>query len=246
MVYLDRFLIGGMLSIAAVAYYTTPYEMVTKLWIIPGALVGVLLPAFSTSFAQDRNITTKIFLRSIKYIFLVMFPITLIIVTFAHEGLNIWIGAEFAENSMRVLQFLTIGVFVNSIAQVPFVLLQGMGRPDITAKLHLIELPFYIFFLWWLVGAHGINGAAFVWTVRILVDTIFLFWLGQKFLKGIKSYIRKFLIILGISLVALLSVSFTSGFVLKGLLSLISTGTIIFALRSLFQQGDQIIANSKV
>src|SRR6266850_6479155 len=55
MVTLDRFLIGAMVSMAAVAYYATPYEIVTKLWLIPGALVGVMFPAFSTSFAQDRD-----------------------------------------------------------------------------------------------------------------------------------------------------------------------------------------------
>ena len=41
MVYMDRFLIGAMVSMTAVAYYATPYEIVTKLWIIPGALMGV-------------------------------------------------------------------------------------------------------------------------------------------------------------------------------------------------------------
>ncbi len=49
MVTMDRFLIGAMISITAVAYYTTPYEMVTKLWLIPAAMVGVMFPAFSTS-----------------------------------------------------------------------------------------------------------------------------------------------------------------------------------------------------
>ena len=45
MVYMDRFLIGAMVSMTAVAYYATPYEVVTKLWIIPGALMGVMFPA---------------------------------------------------------------------------------------------------------------------------------------------------------------------------------------------------------
>ena len=55
MVYLDRFVIGGIISVAAVAYYATPYEMVTKLWIIPSAIVGVLFPAFAASYRQDDS-----------------------------------------------------------------------------------------------------------------------------------------------------------------------------------------------
>lgn len=49
MVYADGFLIAGTLSIAAVAYYATPYEVATRLWILPGALVGVLFPASTRS-----------------------------------------------------------------------------------------------------------------------------------------------------------------------------------------------------
>src|SRR6266550_8121337 len=42
MVMIDRFLIGALVTMTAVTYYATPYEVVTKLWLIPGALVGVM------------------------------------------------------------------------------------------------------------------------------------------------------------------------------------------------------------
>ncbi|MFO0170882.1 MAG: oligosaccharide flippase family protein, partial [Aphanizomenon sp.] len=148
MVYMDRFLIGGLISVSAVAYYTTPYEVVTKLWLIPGSLVSVLFPAFSTSFVQEPLRVKQLFNRGVKYIFLILFPITLVIITFANEALTLWIGKDFAQNSTQVLQWLAIGVFINSLSQVPFALIQGVGRPDITAKFHFIELPFYVMILW--------------------------------------------------------------------------------------------------
>jgi O-antigen/teichoic acid export membrane protein len=54
MVSLDRILIGMFLSVAEMAYYATPYEIVTKLQIIPSALTGVLFPAFSNTLVKDR------------------------------------------------------------------------------------------------------------------------------------------------------------------------------------------------
>jgi len=36
------------------------------------------------------------------------------------------VGAEFAQHSFRVLQWLAAGVFLNSLAYVPFTLLQGV------------------------------------------------------------------------------------------------------------------------
>jgi len=74
MVYCDRFLIGGLLSVTAVAYYATPYEVVTKLLIIPGALVRVLFPAFSSSFTKDPHRTEVLFGRGVRYIFLCLLP----------------------------------------------------------------------------------------------------------------------------------------------------------------------------
>ncbi len=184
MVTLDRFLIGALVSMSAVAYYATPYEVVTKFWLIPTALIGVMFPAFSTSFAQDREHTTLLFGRSVKMLMLVLFPIMLCTVALAEDGLKLWLGAEFALQSFRVLQWLAVGVFINSLAFVPFALLQGVGRPDLTATLHLIELPLYLGLLRWLVRAHGIEGAAIAWTARVAIDALLLFGLAKRFLPG--------------------------------------------------------------
>jgi O-antigen/teichoic acid export membrane protein len=181
MVTLDRFLIGAMLSVSAVAYYATPYEVVTKIWVVPSALVGVMFPAFSTTFVRDVNRTGLLFGRAVKIIFLALFPVTLLIVAFAGDGLNLWLGADFAGHSARILQWLAAGVFVNSLALLPFSLVQGVGRPDVTAKLHLLELPVYALALWWLVARWGIEGAAIAWTARAIVDALALFLLAGRF-----------------------------------------------------------------
>lgn len=204
MVYLDRFLIGSMLSMAAVAYYATPYEVVTKLWIIPGALLSVMFPAFATSHVQDRERTTALFNRGVKYLFIALFPITLVIVIFAREGLQVWLGAQFAKSSTAVLQWLAVGVFINSLAQAPFTFLQGIGRPDITAKLHVIELFPYLALLWWLLISFGIAGAAAAWTARVILDTVLLFVIANRFNRSGQSFMmRQALFMGGILLVIL-------------------------------------------
>lgn len=203
MVYFDRFLIGAMLSITAVAYYATPYEVVTKLWVIPHALVGVLFPAFSTTLVEDRARTARLFGRGVNFIILALFPLALMIVTLAHEGLNLWLGAEFAQHSAIVLQWLAVGVFVNSLAQIPFALVQGAGRPDITAKLHLAQLPFYFLALWWLINVYGIKGVAIAWTVRVAVDTVALFAVARWLLPATAPAIGRMSLTFGAALLSL-------------------------------------------
>jgi len=221
MVYLDRFLIGAMVSMTAVAYYATPYEVVTKLWIIPAALMGVMFPAFAAAITQDRARASRLFERAVSYIFLSLFPIVLIVVTLAHEGLTLWIGREFADNSTLVLQLLAVGVFVNSLAQVPFGMVQSAGRPDLTAKLHLIELPFYLLILWWLLSTYGIIGAAIAWVLRASVDTLFLFTMAHRLLPVASPFTLRSMLMACIVLFVLALAVVIPGLAMKGLFLLL-------------------------
>ncbi|WP_353687074.1 flippase [Thermodesulfovibrio sp. 3462-1] len=166
LVYLDRFLIGALISMSAVAYYTASYEAVTRLWIIPSSLVMALFPAFSAlEGMRDRERLQFFFIRSVKYIFLTLGLVVLIISLFAKEILQIWLGVDFAMKSEAVLQILALAVLINSLAHFPFALLQGIGRPDLLAKFHLLELPIYVGMAGGLVKVWGITGAALAWTL---------------------------------------------------------------------------------
>ena len=187
--YVDRLVIGAMVSIAAVAYYATPFEVVSRLLTIPSALAGVLFPAFTVSLAQDRSRAAGLLLRGQKYIFLVLLPIILTLVALANDGLRFWLGPDFASNSTAILQLLAAGVFINSLGSLPWVLIQGAGRPDLTAKFHIIELALYLPILWLMIRSYGVRGAAIAWTLRVLLDCIFLAFAAQHFLQ--KDFVRQ-------------------------------------------------------
>ncbi|PYY16452.1 MAG: flippase [Acidobacteria bacterium] len=176
MINMDRFLVGALVSLAAVSYYATPYEIVTKLSIVPFALATVLFPAFSfSSTMDDQGNLAHLFDRSLTHVMLLLFLPSLLMVALANTGMRLWLGEAFASRSSFVLQLLSIGVFANGIAQVPFALVQGMGRPDLTAKLHLAELLLYVPAVWWLSSSYGIRGTALAWVLRAVVDAVLLF-----------------------------------------------------------------------
>lgn len=184
MTYLDRFFIGAILSVTAVAYYTTPYEAVMKLTIIPDALSAVLFPAFATLYVQNRANAAQVYERGMKALFALLFPLVLLVVVFAQDLLGFWIGAEFASKCYRVAQLLAIGVLVNSLARVPFLAIQSAGRPDLTAKAHLVEFPIFVGVLYLLTSQYGIVGAAVAWLLRASVDAIVLFTISRKFVPA--------------------------------------------------------------
>jgi O-antigen/teichoic acid export membrane protein len=217
LVYMDRFFIGAIISISAVTYYATPSEVVTKILLVSGSLVGVLFPAFSTSFMQDRARTELLFIRGVKYVFIVIFPLTFFILSFAADGLLFWLGSEFAKNSTQVLQWITAGVFILSLGQVPFTLIQGAGRPDLTARLHLVELPFFILGLWLLIHINGIVGASNAWFFRICVDTVCMFFLAQRLIRVEKKLMFQSTLLIGGVLLIFVFATVPDTFVVKGL-----------------------------
>jgi O-antigen/teichoic acid export membrane protein len=216
MTHLDRFLIGALISMEAVAYYASPYELVTRLWLIPGALMGVFFPAFAATYAADRARTSLLFGRAVRVVFVGIFPIALLLVVWAPEGLRLWLGAEFEQNSTIVLRWLALGVFVNCLAQVPFALIQGLGRPDLTAKLHLTELPMYAVAIWFLSRAFGLEGVAIAWVLRITVDTVALFAMADRFLPG-RSLLPRTLAMIGLAAGAFAVATFDGGIAMKSL-----------------------------
>jgi O-antigen/teichoic acid export membrane protein len=174
MMYIDRVLLAAWLTAAVVAFYTTPFEVMVRLLIIPGAVSAVLFPAFSSALAADRERAQALYAGACRWIAVFLLPATLACAAFAHEGLGWWLGPEFARQSTPVMQWLAVGVLFNGLAFIPFVFVQGAGRPRITAQFHLLELPIYLGLLWLLVGRFGLAGAAMAWALRVALDAVLL------------------------------------------------------------------------
>jgi O-antigen/teichoic acid export membrane protein len=190
LVTLDRFVIGAALSIGAVTYYTVPYEAVTKLWLLPIAVATALFPEFAATFRRDPVRGARLYRRGVTTLLLLLFPVTLVIVTGAHLGLRLWLGPAFAEHSTAVVQILAVGVLINSMAHIPFTLIQGIGRSDLTAKLHLAEVGPFIGVLWLLIARFGIVGAAIAWTIRCVLDSVILFAIANRMLPKSHASLR--------------------------------------------------------
>jgi O-antigen/teichoic acid export membrane protein len=131
----------------------------------------------------------------VKYIFIGLFPLTVLLIALAPEGLSVWLGKDFAVNSAPVARWLLAAVFINGLAQVPFAHLQSEGRPDLTAKLHLIELPFYVGLLFPIALRYGIRGVAITWFLRVAADTVLMFFFSQRYLPESRPVLRRLMLI---------------------------------------------------
>jgi O-antigen/teichoic acid export membrane protein len=183
--YVDRFVVGAMVSAVAVTYYVTPLEIVTKLWIIPGALTAVLFPMFAVA-AQRGDRHDPVFDRSVSSIFWILLPVTFALSAFSHELLHLWVGLAIADASAPMLQIFCVGILVNCLAHVPLTWLQGSGASRHAALAHVAQVPIFLALLMALTSAHGVAGAALAWLCRMLIDAAAMFFVcfrvqGRRF-----------------------------------------------------------------
>lgn len=169
---LDRFVVGAVLGAGIVTYYVVPQELVTKLWMFNIAVLPVFFSAVSTTALRDPERTITLFDKLQRATLSLLFLPSLVLVALAPDILNIWLGPAFATQSALVMQLFTVAVFINCLGQGAFTLIQGVGRSDLAAKYHLIELPIYGVLLWYLLPRFGVVGAAIAWSVRTIGDTI--------------------------------------------------------------------------
>ncbi len=187
MVNLDRVAIGALISVGAVTYYAAPYGLVTQLSLVPSSLMRALFPVFSADRSVDVKDARPLALDGARAVALVMGPAAVLIVAIAPDLLRLWLGKDFAHLSTATLQLLAVGVTVNALAMVPFWLLYGIGRPDVCAKFHLIELTLYVPALLLMLGRWGITGAAGAWTGRVTLDALLLAWAVSR-LVGVAEH----------------------------------------------------------
>jgi O-antigen/teichoic acid export membrane protein len=181
LMYLDRFMLGSLLSVEAVGYYAAPSELVMRLMIIPGALAATLFPALSSVQVQGDSARAKLLIvRSTKYLVMSSGLASLVLVVYARDILVLWLGADLAEESTTVLRILAVGVLVNSLAHIPYAILHAHGRPDLPAKFHLVELPLHAALVAALIAMWGTAGAAAAWTIRSILDAGLLFAAARR------------------------------------------------------------------
>lgn len=171
---IDRFVVGAKQNMTSLTYYSVPIDLIKRLGILPSSITLVLFPIFSRDLEEEDQQNTLLYENSFHLVLLASTVAMFLLIVTAKEILTLWIDAEFAANSAIILQIICIGGLYNFLARVPLIIIQGKGRPDITAKFHLLELPIYVVILFIMTNKYGITGATIATAIRMVLDFIFL------------------------------------------------------------------------
>ncbi len=148
-------------------YYTVPQNLVTRLNMLPNAVVRTLFPRLS---AIDRDHADKLVRQSLEFLNGVFTPIMIVAIFALQPFLDLWVGPELALQSAPVGRVLVIGIWLVGQASVVRILIQSQVNPARAGLAGVIQLPFFVAALWFGVAHFGLIGAAVVVAARALVD----------------------------------------------------------------------------
>ena len=170
--YLDRYILAYTRGAGLVGYYAAPAEAALRLLLLPVAVTRGLFPKLVTASpaSQQRRLVRQAYLL----ISVTCVPLALVVALLAKPLLELWLGDQYAVRSTPVLQIMMAGFLACAFAQVPFTRLHAMGRPDLSAKVHALEVLPFLFVAFWLTSALGEFGAAIAWSLRNIVDAALL------------------------------------------------------------------------
>ena len=191
--YLDRFVIGSLVSVGATAYYATPSDLINRFWVVPVAAMNAVFPAMATEFRADPARTATLFRRSMVFISATVFPGCVCAIALPGLLLDIWLGHDFSQHAAPILRYLGIGIFFSCLNFVPTGLLDSIGRFDMNAKLAAVQTAVYVPVLFVLVSQLGIEGAAFAWLGRALLGFVATLIIAGRLYQPVQIEIWKIL-----------------------------------------------------
>lgn len=209
---LDRVFVTRFVSLTALAYYSAPYDMLRRLGFVTNSLGTAIYPAFGVlSGSGDSIEARRLFERSFKVFLLFLGVVMGLIFVFAHDGLKIWLGEDFARYGALPLRILTVGLTINWLNEIPVNFLRAYGRADLPAKAELVVTPLDLALLYGLVRLWGIDGAALAVALGLAADSLVIFYFcynayGLPSLSSLRECVSTAMTV--VSLVALAYVSY--------------------------------------
>jgi O-antigen/teichoic acid export membrane protein len=171
---LDRIFIGTLVSSAAIAAYAIPYEVTAQSLVIIGAITTVTFPYLAALLSKDQAKANQFFIKILGGSAGFMLIVTFFLYFSGPTVLQIWLAEKMDPQSGAVIKTLSLGLVPYTIGTLCTSLIHSYGRTDITAKIHLVEFPFFCALIFHMIDSHGLVGAALAWVIRVSLDAILL------------------------------------------------------------------------
>lgn len=169
---MDRFVIGNILGMPAVAAYAIAFNVVLRIGALPSSYENALYPRFPMLHANEAR---ALHVRAVRVVACVMTPVLVIGLVLIKPFLTLWIGNVIATQVAPIGELLLVGMWFYTMSFIPVAFFESRGAAAVPVLFRAFELIVYVPTLFFLTRHFGVTGAAWAWGTRALVDVILLF-----------------------------------------------------------------------
>ncbi|MEP1422969.1 MAG: oligosaccharide flippase family protein [Erythrobacter sp.] len=173
LVTMDRMVIGAQLGAISVAAYTIPFQIISRLQLVPQSLINVLFPRLSVSKGEKAR---QMALNYSVLMTAFFAPVIVGLIFLIEPLLVFWLGAELDPRSATVGRWLLCAFLLNAIVSTMVMYLQSQERGDFVAKFQMAEIVPYFGLLFFCATTFGLQGVVGAFFARRAFEAIIFVW----------------------------------------------------------------------
>jgi teichuronic acid exporter len=179
---IDYLLVGKLLGAASLGIYSFAFILTETFRGQMMTIVNRVMYPIYSRLQDDKEKLVHYYLRAMRFNALIVYPIMVFLLVFA-DFIIPWVFGNKWENSIPIIQILSVSVLIYMFINSNSSLVRGYGRPDIELKMQLIKTLFFFVPLISLGTVYfGTIGAAVGFTLAKFLAVLLSLFVTRKLL----------------------------------------------------------------
>ena len=223
--------------------YSAAYTLISILTMFYTVYSAVIFPVMSRFFKNDKNLLVVSFEKSIKYLMLILIPITFSTIVYSQDIVVLFFGQKYSATS-SVLSILICTVSFSYLNGVCLNLLNASHKERYVTLSLLIATIFNIVLNFFVIPKYSYNGAAFTNILSDVLITILYFYSIHKLdlMPSKKLYFDIFKIVTASIILYIALITFSLNMWIALPVGIIIYFVLIVLMKT-FDDGDKFIIN---
>ena len=178
----DKLIIGSIAGPIALALYTVPNQLASRVLGLTYRLGSVVYPRVS-ALAVDGNpdVLRQLYLDATRWLTYLNFAVLGLIALVGEDFLRRWVGPEFVKDGYPILLLITFALLIDSLTQIPSLINDGLGHPKVTGRFALARGIIGVPMVYAGTLIAGIQGAALAHLLAsAIMATLFLMYVHNR------------------------------------------------------------------
>jgi O-antigen/teichoic acid export membrane protein len=180
--YADKLIVGALAGPVALAVYTVPNQLATRILGLTYRLAAVIYPRVSALAATgEQQQLRTLYLDATRLLTFLNCAVLGLIAIAGEHFLAEWVGSDFIALGYPVLLLVTLGLLIDSLTTLPSLVNDGLGHPKISGRFAIARGLLGVGMVWLGTSLFGMLGAASAHLLcSILMTSLFLVYVHGR------------------------------------------------------------------